>query len=195
MGFRIVTGAGPVCSAVGRTYRKRCKWSTNLAEHWWIKHRTHFVNRECLHRLFAHFWSEVNQVIDGHSLTRVGRGLGRERLRWGVPLARHITLRYRPLFNWPDRLAGHPVEHVEECLFCRQSYSFDSFAIHVYIGQQRCGGKIVVPNRMMHDLEMPFPLASSEVYANQTLTKEIVPRAVTTIEVRRRRLDWKVNQA
>src|SRR5262245_9535098 len=47
---------------------------------------------------------------------------------------------------------------------------------------------------MVHDLEMPFALAGSQIYAYQTLTKEIVAWPVTTVEVRRRRLDRQVHE-
>ena len=40
--------------------------------------------------------------------------LGRERLRRPGLLAGHVALRHRPLFDRPQRLAGHAVEHVQE---------------------------------------------------------------------------------
>src|SRR4030095_8621223 len=180
MGFRIITGTGPVCSAVRSTYRERCKRSTNFAEHWWIEHWTHFVDRERLHRLFTHFGCEVNQIIDGHGLPGVGGRLGRKRLRRRIPFPRHVAFWYRPFFYWPDRLAGHPIEHVKKSFFCRPRDSLDGFSVHIYIGKKRSGGEIVIPNRMMHYLEVPLTLPCSQINANKALTKKIVPGSVTT---------------
>ena len=75
---------------------------------------------------------EVDQIVRHvDALARVGRRLGRERLRRRRLLARHVGLRHRPLFDRPHRLAGDAIEHVEERLLARQRDRLDRLAVDV----------------------------------------------------------------
>src|SRR5262249_14107067 len=51
----------------------------------------------------------------------------------------------------------------------------------------------IVPDRMMHDLKMPFPLSGLQIDRDQALAKKIVSRSVPAIEVRSRRLHRQVD--
>src|SRR5207244_9216121 len=52
-----------------------------------------------------------------------------------------------------------------------------------------------VPQRMVHELEVPLPLARLEIDADETLGEEIVAGTMTAVEVRRGRFDRQVHEA
>jgi hypothetical protein len=59
------------------------------------------------------------QVFHGKLLPRKGRRLGGERLRGPNFFPGHVrTLRHGPLFDRPQGLACHPVEHIKHSRFC-----------------------------------------------------------------------------
>ncbi len=68
-------------------------------------------------------------------------------------------------------------------------------AVDVDVGEQRRGGHVVVPNRVMDDLVVPLLLAGLQVDAHQAVAVQVVAEAMTAVEVRRRILDRQVDEA
>jgi hypothetical protein len=57
---------------------------------------------------------EIDKIVDRNALALIGRRLGRERLGWRVPLARHFTFLYRPFLDGPDGLTGLAIKYIQE---------------------------------------------------------------------------------
>src|SRR5262245_18612684 len=115
--------------------------------------------------------------------------LGRRRL-----LARYVGLRNGAFFDRPHGLARHAIEDVQPRLLARYSDRFDRPAGHGDVRENRCRGHVKVPDRMVHELEMPLPLAGLQIDADKTLGIEVVARAVTAVVVGRRRFDRQVDE-
>src|SRR5262245_36585833 len=115
--------------------------------------------------------------------------LGRRRL-----LARHVRLWNGALFDRPYGLARHAIEDVQPCLLARHSDCFDLPAGHRDVRENRCRGHVEVPDWMVHELEVPLPLAGLQIDADQALRKEVVPWAVTAVVVGRWRFDRQVDE-
>ena len=125
-------------------------------------------------RFFAQLRREVDQVVDGDALQVERRRLRRKRLRRGVPLARHVALRYGPLLDRPDRLAGDAVEHVGERLLARLRNRLDLASVDGDVEQVAGGGEVVVPEAVMHGLEVPDPLAGLGIDRDDALGEQVV---------------------
>src|SRR6185295_11388612 len=55
-------------------------------------------------------------------------------------------------------------------------------------------GQVVVPDRMMHDLEVPFSLAGFQIDAHETLAEQVVAGTMAAVEIGGRRLDRQVDE-
>ena len=123
--------------------------------------RTDLVLRHDLQRLGLELGREVDDVALEEALALERRRLGRERLRRRVPLGRHLALFDRPLFDRPHRLAGHAIEDVEEALLGRLRDRLDRLSVHRDVREDRRARNVVVPDRVVDELEVPEPLARS----------------------------------
>ena len=104
-----------------------------------------------------------------------GGGLVGNRLRRRRELAGHFALRHRPLFDRPQRRAGLPLEHVEESGLARLRDDVDRLAVVLHRQQLRRGGVVVVPQIVMHDLEMPERLPVRASSASRQLPNRLSP--------------------
>ena len=134
-------------------------------------------------RLRPQLRREVDQVVDGDPLQIERRRLRREGLRGGVPLARHVPPRDRPLLDRPDRLARDPVEHVGERLLARLRDRPDLAAVDGDVEQVAGGGEVVVPQPVVDRLEVPDPLAGLGVDADDAFGEEVVAGAHAAVPV------------
>ena len=149
-----------------------------------------------LERLRTQFRREVDQIVRHlQIIPRVGRRLRRKRLRRRCLFARHGRLRHRLLVNRPDRLPGHAIEHVEPSKLARQGHRLDSLAVHIGVQQQRRRRIVEVPDRMVHQLEVPLALAGLQIDADQGVAEQIVAGPMAAVEVRRRIFDGQVYEA
>src|SRR4029078_1967458 len=89
------------------------------------------VRGQIIARLLTQLRREVDHVVAAHVSARERRWLGDERLRRRSLFTGNISLRYRPLFDPPDRLTGDAVEHVEPSLFARLREQLAGAAIDV----------------------------------------------------------------
>jgi hypothetical protein len=94
-------------------------------------------------------------VLLGEGLTGKRRGPCGDWLRGRGVLARHVGLRHGPLFNRPDRLAGHAIEHEQESLLCGLRHHVAAASVLANRQELRRHGQVVVPHVVMNDLVVP----------------------------------------
>src|SRR5438552_16068172 len=105
-------------------------------------------------------------------------GLRRPRM-----FAGYVAWRYRALFDRPDRLSRHAIEHIRVALLGELHQRFDRLALDRHVHQGGSGGEIVVPDVVMRDLIVPDPLAGFEIDANDRIAEQIAAQAMTAIIV------------
>ena len=98
------------------------------------------------------------------------------------------------VLDGPDRLAGHPVEDVDEAGLRGSGDRVDLPAVHVDGEQGGRGRQVVVPEAVLHGLEVPDPLAGAGVEADDGLREEVVAEAVSAVVVVARRPDREVDE-
>ena len=197
MRFRVEAGARPV-GATGETADvERGIGTTNLRNRRGPEHLgLHaIVLLDDIDGLGTQFRREVDQVFGVDRLARISGGLGREGLRLGSLLAGHVGLGDGLFNDRPDRLAGQTVEHIEERLLGRHGNGLDRLAVDIDVGQQRRRGHVIVPDRVMGDLEVPLQLTGVDVQANDAVAIEIVARTGAAVGVVGRIFDGHINQA
>ncbi len=123
---------------------------------------------------------------------RERRRLGREGLRRPGFLARNVALRHRPLFDRPQRLAGHAIEHVEQSELRRLRDDVARLAVVPHGEQLRRGGQVVVPDVVVHGLEVPEALAGARVEREQRVAEEVGALAIAAEHVVGRRAEREV---
>src|SRR5262249_60702959 len=124
-----------------------------------IKHWTNLPASGDLNCLGTQCRREIDQVIGGNRLARIRRGLRRKWLCRRIPFGRGISFGHGTFVNRPYRLSRYTIEYIKEGFLTRKGHGFDRFAINNDIRKNRRGRKVIVPNRMMNDLKMPFALA------------------------------------
>ncbi len=92
-------------------------------------------------------------------------------------------------------LAGDAVEDVDVALLARLGHRLDRAAVDADVGQDRRRRDVVVPERVVDELEVPLPLAGTQIDADQRFAEEVVAGAVAAIEVVGRGLHRQVGQA
>ena len=90
---------------------------------------------------------------------------------------------YRSLLDWPDRLAGRPVKDVGEGLLTGLRQCLDRHAIDHDVNQVRGAREVVVPDAVMHRLEVPLAFASPDIDRDDALSKEVVAGPVPTVVI------------
>ena len=122
-------------------------------------------------------------VVRAEAQARERRRLGGKRLRGPRLLAGHIALGNRPLFDGPERLAGHAVEDVEQSELGGLRDDVDHLAVVLDGEELGRGGGVVVPEIVMDELVMPEALAGAEVEREDAVAEEIGAFAVAAVHV------------
>ena len=65
----------------------------------------------------------------------------------------------------------------------------------VDVGEQRRGRHVVVPDRVMHDLEVPLALAGLQIDADEAVAEQVVAGTMAAVEIRCRILDRQIHEA
>ena len=194
VGLRIVGRARPVRSAAGGGEREEGQRTLDSAQDGGRVDGAELELPRQLHRLRPQRGREVDQVLEEDAVAVVGGRLGRNGLGRRVPLAGDVALLDRPLLDRPDGPAGDAVEDVDEALLARLGHRLDRAAVDGDVGQDRRRRDVVVPERMVHELEVPLARSGTQVDAHQGLAEEVVSRPVAPVEVVRRGLHREVDQ-
>ena len=105
-------------------------------------------------------------------------------------LAGHIGMRHRPLFDRPERLAGHAIEHPQKSLLAGLRHHVHRLAVVLHRQQLRRGGIVVIPNVVMDHLEMPQAFAGARVQRQQAVGEQIRAVAIDAVEIVLRARRW-----
>ena len=128
-----------------------------------VEERTHAEVADDLERLGAEFGGEIDQVFLADALHLVGRGAGDVGLRGRQLLAGHVGLRHGALLDRPHGLPGLAVQDVRPALLGGLHDRLDGAPVHVDVDQVGRGRVVVVPDVVMHGLEVPAALAGLDV--------------------------------
>ena len=98
-------------------------------------------------------------------------------------LAGHFGRRHGQLDDRPGRVAGLPVEDIEERLLGRLRQSTDRLAVDDDVGEHGRGREVEVPEAVVDGLEVPPPLAALGVEGEDRLGEQALARAVAAVPV------------
>src|SRR4029079_8250852 len=84
------------------------------------------------------------------------------------------------------------VEHPQPRLLARHRDHLARAPGDGHVGDERRRRHVVIPDRMVHELEGPLLLAGREIDADQALAVQVVARALAAVIIRGRRLDRQV---
>ncbi len=113
---------------------------------------------------------------DRHLRQRLG--LHREGLRGRRLLARHVALRHRALDDIEDRLAGDAIEREQQAGLVHHDERGNGGPVPDQIDDKRRRLGVVVPDVVMHELEVPEILAGVRVDRDHRGREQIVAGAV-----------------
>ena len=126
------------------------------------------------------------EILLRERLSRERRRCGREGLCRPRLFTRHVGLRHRPFLNRPQRLARYTIEHVEKPCLARLRDNVDRparIAGMTYCQELGACRVVVVPDVVVHHLEMPQTFAGARVEREQTVAEEVCAGAIGAIEV------------
>ena len=140
--------------------------------------------------------AERIQIVDREFLAAERRRIGRKWLRRPRLLARDVGLRgHGPFLDRPDRLAGDAIEDVQKPRLAGHRHDIDVAPVVPDRRELWRRRVVVVPEIVMHVLEMPQPLARSRVEREQAVGKEIRANPIGAVEIVRARSGGKVRNA
>ena len=192
--LRIERAAGPVRSAVRRAAGERGERAVGFAHHGRREDRAELEARRDRHGLLVQLRRKVDQVVHRRAVLGVRRRFGRHRLRRRIPLARHLAFLHGLFFHRPHGLSRESVERVEDSLLRRHGDGLDRLAVDLDVGEDRRGGNVEVPDRMMHDLVVPLLGAGAQVETHEALAVQVVARTMPAVVVAGGRLDRQVDE-
>src|SRR5439155_1362755 len=195
--FRLgIDGAAlPVRTAGRSRHHQRGQRALPLAHDGWREDGTDLVFRHEPQGFRPELGREVDEVVNRHPLPVERRRFGHKRLRGAGFLARHVGLRHRPLVDRPDRLPGHPIEHVHPGLFGGLCDRFDRPSVDRNVNKDWRARDVHVPDAVVNELEMPQSFARLQIERDQTLAEQTVAGAMATVVIAGRQLDWQINDA
>src|SRR5690242_624353 len=88
-----------------------------------------------------------------------GRRLARKWLRRPGRLARHIAFRNWALLHWKQGLSRDPIENEHESHLCYLGDRWDRLATAAQSDEGRLSRHVVIPNVVVHHLEVPHQFA------------------------------------
>src|SRR6266550_2263319 len=183
MRFRVVGTARPVGSAGSGPHGERAERPLKLAHRRRSVDRAEMIFRGDFFGALTKRRSEIDQVIDRDAVAVVSGRLRRNRLRVRIPFARHGPDFHGFFRHGPDRLPGDAIENVKEALLGGLRDGFDRLSVHGNVREDWRGRNVHVPQGVVHELEVPFPLAGFQVHANQRFAEQIVAVPVAAVEI------------
>jgi len=124
-----------------------------------------------------------------------GRGFGRERLREPRLFARNPRLRDGPFFDRKKRTTRLAVQHKDVADFPGLRDRVDPAALVRDRHEIGRTGDVVVPDVVVHDLEMPDALASVRFQRQHAIGEKVLSSAVAAVMVVRSRTGAREHQA
>ena len=137
----------------------------------------------------------VDQVGLDQTLLRVRRGLDRDRLRRRRLLARHFALQHRRLGDRPDRLAGRRDRARRPIPASSSRDDLARLPVDRDVEEVRRHRRVVVPDVVMHHLEVPLPLAGLHVDRDDAVAEQVVARAIAAVLVASGHADGDVDES
>ena len=110
-------------------------------------------------------------------------------------LAGNVACGRGALFDRPDRLTRHAVEHIGVALLGELHERFHGTAVDRHVHQRRSGREIVVPDVVVRDLVVPDAPSGLEVDGDNRIGEQIAAEAVTAIVIVGRRFDGQIGVA
>ena len=151
------------------------------------KRRVRTNLREAFKHLPMGFGREVCDVIVSEELARERRGFGRNRLRGPGGFALEVGHRHRHFANRKERFAGLTVEGKYMPRLRDLRDGVDPCSTLRHRQQIRRCGQIAIPQVVMDELLMPHALPRLRIERDKTVRKEVLPDAIASPEVERRR--------
>ncbi len=137
---------------------------------------------------------EVDHVVGAEPLLRIRLGAGGKRLGCGRLFAGHIAGGHRVLLDRPDGLARHPIEHEEKAHLGGNRDDVTQRPVDAHGAQHRWRRDVVIPQPVMHGLEIPFHRPGAGVEADDRLSVEAVSFSRSPVVVIARRAHGQVHQ-
>ena len=134
-------------------------------------------------------------------LCRIERGpaeRGRlQRKRLGGPrlLAGHVARRHRPFLHPEQRFARHAVEDEQQRHLREHRDGRNGLAVPLHVDEHRSGRQIEIPEIVVDQLLVPQELAGPGVERDDRVAVEVLPLAIATVIVGRRRAERRVDDA
>ena len=157
--------------------------------------RTHAAALREFERGVANGRRVVDQIRGQQPLLRIRRWLARDRLRRRRALVRHVALQHLRFRHRPDRLSRHTIEGVEPALLGALRDRLATHAIHGDVDQVRRHRRVVIPDVVMHHLEVPLPLARLRIQCDQRVAEQVVAGAMAAVFVHQRHADGDVDHS
>src|SRR5258708_6273300 len=111
------------------------------------------------------------------------RRRNRKRLRRRRYLAGNIGLRNTPFFHAKNRLAVFAIQNKEIASLRSHANRGNSLAVAIHVEQDGRRRHIVVPEIVMHSLEMPHALAYIGAKSHYRDCKQVVAQALAPVEI------------
>src|SRR5262249_14663689 len=113
---------------------------------------------------------EIDDVVFSETLLGKRSGFGGKRLSRRAFFSRYIALWYRSLLDRPDRLAGHAIENVEKSCLAGRSDNIGGFPVNMHGSERWRRGEVIIPQSVVHRLEMPHALTRVGIKADECLS-------------------------
>src|SRR6185295_17198618 len=92
-------------------------------------------------------------------------------------------LRHWPLWNRPDRLAGHSIEDVQVAGLAGHGHDVDDATVFPDRRQLRRGIVVEIPDVVMDGLKMPQALPCSGIERDEAIAEQVRAFPVAAVEI------------
>ena len=118
------------------------------------------------------------EIVAGDRILRQRLRFDREGLRRRRLLAGHVAFRHRALFDVEDRLAGDAIERKHQSGFVDDDDGGHHLSVAAQVDEKRRRLGVIVPDVMVHELEVPEILAGVRIDRDDRGREQIVAGTV-----------------
>ena len=122
------------------------------------------------------------------------RSHGKRLSRPGL-LVRHVARGHGPFLDRMDRLAGATIEHEQQAVLRNDRDGRHAATLPTHVEQRRWRLQVVVPDVVMHDLEVPEILSSERVDSDQRRAEQVGALAIAAVSIPGRRCERQIGDA